>query len=63
MDALGVVIIVGTVIVLGYYKTPLSASKFFANLHGAFFTAYPIIGIVSTLSALASVLPSVMLTY
>lgn len=56
MDALGVVIIVGTVIALGYYKTPLSASKFFANLHGAFFTAYPIIGIVSTLSALASVL-------
>lgn len=56
MDALGAIIIVGSVIALGYYKTPLSASKFFSGLHGTFFTAYPIIGIVSTLSALASVM-------
>lgn len=56
MDALGAIIIVGSVIALGYYKTPLAASKFFAGMHGAFFTVYPIIGIVSTLSALASVL-------
>lgn len=56
MDALGAIIIVGAVIALGYYKTPLAASKFFANFHGAFFTVYPIIGIVSTLSALASVM-------
>ena len=31
MDALGVIIIVGSVIALGYYKTPLAASKFFAG--------------------------------
>lgn len=55
-DVVGILIILGAVFEMGYYKTPLSASKFFTGLHGSFFTVLPIIGVVSTLSAIASVM-------
>lgn len=55
-DFVGIIIVLGAVFALGYYKTPLSASAFFRSFHGSFFTVYPVIGIISTLSAVASIM-------
>ncbi|GAP00363.1 nicotinamide mononucleotide transporter [Fructobacillus ficulneus] len=54
-DFLGVAIVLTTVFMLGYYKTPLSASWVFAG-HDNFFLSWPLIGVVSTLSAIASIM-------
>lgn len=55
-DLLGITIVLISVFMLGYYKTPLSVSTFFKSFHGSFFTVYPVIGIISTLSAVASIM-------
>lgn len=55
MDVIGITIIVGAVIMLGFYKTPLSASWLFKGHTGLIYTL-PLIGIISTLSAIASVM-------
>ncbi|WEV53969.1 nicotinamide mononucleotide transporter [Leuconostocaceae bacterium ESL0723] len=54
-DVIGIAIVLVTVWVLGYYKTPLSASWLFRSMHNPILSL-PLIGIISTLSSIASIM-------
>ncbi|CAH1854610.1 nicotinamide mononucleotide transporter [Convivina praedatoris] len=54
-DLVGILIILTTVGVMGYYRTPLSASWLFKGQQGWWYQL-PLIGIVSTCSSIASVM-------